>query len=85
MIAGLLARLGLRRIAGAALRLGVLVAVLLLLLLSLGRARASGSAGCWSASKPRREVMTFSRRCWRLRRVGLAIVTSAGRLRDRRF
>ena len=37
MIAGFLARLGLGRIAGIALRLGLLVAVVLLLLLSLRR------------------------------------------------
>ena len=37
MIAGFLTRLGLGRIAGIALRLGLLVAVLLLLLLSLRR------------------------------------------------
>ena len=37
MIAGLIARLGLGRIAGIALRLGLLVAVVLLLLLSLRR------------------------------------------------
>jgi hypothetical protein len=37
VIAGLIARLGLGRIAGTALRLGLLAAVLLLLLLSLRR------------------------------------------------
>ena len=39
-------------------------------------APASGSAGYWSASKHRRKQMTFSGKCWRLRRVALAIATS---------
>ena len=39
-------------------------------------ARDSGSGGCWSASKHRREAMTCSGRCWRRRLVVLAIVAS---------
>ena len=75
MIAALIARHGLGRIACIALRLSLLVAVVLLLLLSLRRSgeRLGRVLERLEASE---KSMTFSGRCWRLRLVGLAIATS---------
>ena len=75
MIAGLLAQLGAGRLGRAALRTGLLVAAILLLLLAC---RRSGErlGRLMERLEARRRPMTFSGKCWRRRRVVLAIATS---------
>ena len=75
MTLGLATRLGVGRLARAALRCGLMVVAVLLLLLRPA-APASGWAGCLNALRHRREPMTFSAGCWRRRLVVLAIAAS---------
>ena len=71
MIAGFLARLGLGRIAGTALRVGLLIAAVLLLFVSL---RRSGERVGRVLERLETSERT-SAGCWRRRLVVLAIVT----------